>query len=294
LELNATVPPDARTAESLGTERTGSGVVIDDDGLVLTIGYLVLEADSVVLTDIDGTSVPANIVAYDHDTGFGLVRALRPLSAKPIRLGNSGTLRPPDRALVLSHGGLDSAQGVVVIERRTFAGYWEYLLEDAIFTTPPHFEYGGAALIGADGTLLGIGSLLVGNVSGGPESLPGNMFVPIDALKPIFADLLSRGRSAANPRPWLGVYTEDDRNHVFVIRLADGGPAERAGVEVDDIIVRVGDTPVASMADFYRAVWSLGDAGVEVPLTILRGGELMEIAVPSRDRYGYLRLGSSY
>ena len=294
VRLHATVPADARTAEALGTEREGSGVIIDDSGLVLTIGYLILEADHVELAGADGRTIPADIVAYDYDTGFGLVRALQPLTAKPLRFGRSGDLGANDQVLVLSYGGAATAQGVIVAERRTFAGYWEYLLEDAIFTAPPHREYGGAALIGADGALLGIGSLIVGDVYGRPQGLPGNMFVPIDALKPILADLLTQGRSAATPKPWLGVFTAEDRGRLFVTRVSGGGPAAAAGLEAEDIILRVGDQPVTTMDGFYRAVWALGTAGVEVPLTVLQGAEIRDLTIRSGDRYTYLRLRRTY
>jgi S1-C subfamily serine protease len=294
VQLHATVPADARTAEALGTERAGSGVVIDDNGLVLTIGYLILEADHVELAGADGRKIPADIVAYDYDTGFGLVRALQPLTAKPLRFGRSGELDANDQALVLSYGGAATAQGVIVAERRTFAGYWEYLLEDAIFTSPPHREYGGAALVGADGALLGIGSLIVGDVYGRPQGLPGNMFVPIDALKPILADLLTQGRSAAAPKPWLGVFTTEDRGRLFVTRVSGGGPAAAAGLMAEDIILRVGAEPVTTMDAFYRAVWALGTAGVDVPLTVLQGADVRELTIHSSDRYNYLRLRRTY
>ncbi|MCP4329413.1 MAG: serine protease [Alphaproteobacteria bacterium] len=292
--IEATIPSDARTAGTLGTERAGSGVVIDDNGLVLTIGYLILEADQVALTTAGGNTVAADIIAYDYDTGFGLLRALQPLDAKPIRLGRSDDLRIDEHALVLSRGAAPSAQGVIVAERRRFAGYWEYLLEDAIFTLPPHREYGGAALIGADGTLRGIGSLFVGDVYGGDDGAPGNMFVPVDALKPVLADLLTQGRSASPPKPWLGIFAEEDRGHLFVVRVAGAGPAAEAGIEADDIILRVGEVAVPTLADFYLAVWALGEAGVDVPLTVLRGVALHDVTIGSRDRYTYLRLRSSY
>jgi len=292
--VHATIPGDARTAEFLGTEREGSGAIIGDDGLVLTIGYLILEADTAEITTADGRTVPADIVAYDHATGFGLLRPLQALGIAPLALGNSGELAEDAKALIVSQGGAAAAQGVIVAARRQFAGYWEYLLDDAIFTTPPNLSYGGAALIGAEGTLLGIGSLLVPDVFGRPHGLPGNMFVPIDALKPILDQLIARGRQIAPPRPWIGVFAEEVDNRVIVSYVAAGGPAAATGLSPGDIILKVGDTAVSSLAAFYQAMWALGDAGTEIPLTVLQGAETRQLTPISKSRYEWLRIGRSY
>ena len=291
----AQVPGDARTAPSLGTERQGSGVVIDADGLVLTIGYLILEATAVRLVGPDGDPVPAAIVAYDHDTGFGLLRAARPLGVDPVALGESAPLKTGDKVIAVSHGGPAPVIGTRVVSRRPFAGYWEYLLEDAIFTAPPHMAYGGAALFGADGRLVGIGSLLVNDAAPGPGPVPGNMFVPIDGLKPIMAELLQHGRRAAPSHPWLGVYTDNTRGRLIVTRLAPGGPGEKAGLRPGDVIIGVGGRRIADAADFFRKVWSRGDAGVEVPIDLVPANatqlKVERVVVRSMDRYDWLKLG---
>ncbi len=295
--VRAVIPEDAHTAEVLGAARAGSGVVIAADGLVLTIGYLILEAieTEIVLTGKAGERVmPAEVVAYDYDTGFGLLRALGPLDIAPIELGRSADLGERDEVLVAGFGSPQPVIGAVVVSRRDFAGYWEYLLPDAIFTAPPHPAFGGAALIGPDGRLLGIGSLVVGDAAEAEQPLPGNMFVPIDALKPIFEELLENGRSRAPPRPWLGLYSEDLRGRVFVNRVAPDGPAAQAGIAEHDIIVAVGGEQVRGMADFYRKLWALGPAGVAVPLTLLSAEGIKETTVESADRYDFLKLKSSY
>lgn len=284
------VPATARTAETLGTERQGSGVVIDDQGLIVTIGYLILEASRAEITLADGKSVPVQIVGYDHNSGFGLLRANRPLDVKPMRLGDSAALQESARVLVSGFGGAEAARPAIVVSRRPFAGYWEYLLEQAIFTSPPYENFGGAALIGPEGELLGIGSLVVGDAMPGERAVPGNMFVPIDTLKPILPDMLKLGHSSAPPRPWLGVYSEEHRRHLFVTRLAAGGPAANAGIQVNDMILKIGDTPVVSMEDFYRKLWATGNAGVEVQLVVLRDAQLLTIKVRSGNRYSWLRL----
>ena len=287
VKIEARVPADARTAESLGTLRSGNGVVIDAEGLILTIGYLILEAESVDVVAGE-RRLPAEIVAYDSNTGFGLLRA--PLGLAPIELGESGALGERDHVLVAGYGGVPAARRAVVVSRREFAGYWEYLLDNAIFTAPPHPEFGGAALIGPDGKLLGIGSLVVGDAVQGETNVPGNMFVPIDLLKPILSDMLALGRGAGPRRPWLGMSTAELRGHVFVTRVSRDGPAAAAGIDSGDIVLAVGGQPVASLAELFRRVWALGAAGVEVPLTVLQKSGLRELVVHSADRYDHLRV----
>ena len=294
VRISATVPVEARTAQTLGTERNGSGVVIDDEGLVVTIGYLVLEAESVMVTTGNGT-IPANVVAYDHDSGFGLVRTVRPPGVPRMELGASRHLRTGKHVLVSGFGGRGQVMPAAVVDRRDFAGYWEYLLEDAIFTSPLYPEFGGAALIDEKAKLVGIGSLMVPNAATRSDDMvPGNMFVPIDALTAVLGDLISRGRSSRNNRPWLGLYSEVLRGRLFVARVVRRGPAWSAGVRPGDMVLGVGDNPVSSLADFYRKVWAYGDPGVEVPLQLLQGNTPRRITVRSRDRYDWLRLSPSY
>ncbi len=292
--VQAQIRPDARTANSLGVEREGSGVVIDADGLVLTIGYLILEAESAAVVTQEGETVPAAIVAYDYDSGFGLLRAQKPLGITPLRLGDSSLLEEGDPVIVVGREGPQAAIAAQVASRRVFAGYWEYLLEDAIFTVPPHPSFGGAALIGRNGRLLGIGSLYVNDALPGPLPVPGNMFVPIDLLRPVFADLLEHGRPSTPSHPWLGVYTSEAHGRVFVTRTASGGPADQAGLKTGDIIMGVGGKPVKTMAEFFRKVWATGDPGAEVTIDLLPAGaeslELKQIRVRSRDRYDWLKL----
>ena len=294
VRLSAAIPPDARTAETLGTTRHGNGVVIDGDGLVLTIGYLILEAMSVIVEGADHKPILANVVAYDHETGFGLVRAVQSLPLKPLRLGRSSDLKAGDPVLAVSSSGIQGTRPVSVASRREFTGYWEYLLESAIFTTPPHPNWSGAALIGRDGRLLGIGSLLVPDATADDPPGPGNMFVPIDLLKPILADLLADGRAQRHAKPWLGMITVENLGQLAVARVAPDGPAYKAGVQAGDIVVRVAGKNVATLSDLFRTIWDLGHAGTNVPLTVMREGSLRDIVVVSGDRYDYLRLEQSY
>ena len=279
---------NARSAATLGTERTGSGVLIAPSGLVLTIGYLVLEADQVEVTDATGRTLPATVVAYDHATGFGLVRPFAPLAPKPIRLGASRSVESGDRVLVATTGeaGLSVA---TVVSRRPFAGYWEYLIEGALFTAPPRLDHSGAALINKDGELVGIGSLLVMDALRPGERFPGNMFVPVELLEPILAEMIATGRQKAGRRPWLGVNAMEDDGRLRVLRVTDESPADEAGLKPGDVILALGGVPVKDLEAFYRALWRAGAPGVEVTLRVLQEGEVRLIRVKSMDRLDFVR-----
>ena len=288
VRLASKIPDDAYTAQLLGTQRGGNGVVIRDDGLVLTIGYLITEADTIWLTTHDGRVVPGHALGYDFATGFGLVLPLQRLDVAPLAMGSIAGLDVDDDVFVLGHGGRAHALKAQVFARREFAGYWEYLLDEAIFTAPPHPEWSGAALVDDGGRLIGVGSLFVQEALG-EELIKGNMFVPIDLLPPILDDMVSMGRAARPPRPWLGLYTNDDDSRVVVGGLAKGGPADQAGMRKGDAVMAVADQRVGSIADMLRCVWQLGPAGTEIPLTIARGDTVVPIRVRSGDRGDYMK-----
>jgi len=286
----ATVPEQARTAAALGTERFGSGVVIDSSGLIVTIGYLILEAEKVEIVLPNEELVPVEVLAYDYETGFGLLRAPDRVTILPMPLGSSSGLPPGEKLLIASYGGEQTVRPAVFTGAREFAGYWEYLLEDAMFTVPPYPRFGGAALISSSGRLVGIGSLSVADAYNGDDMIvPGNMFLPIDRLKSIMGDLLTEGRSSGPQRPWLGIYTEEVEGMLMVRRVAADGPAMAAGIDPGDIIAAAGGIPVESMADFYRKVWVQGGPGDTISLTVVKGGEVQEVEIRSADRYQWLR-----
>lgn len=295
VRLTAEVPPDARSAQTLGVKREGNGVVIDDKGLVLTIGYLILDAMAVTLFSAENKPVPAQLVAYDYDSGFGMVRALTPLGAKPIALGQSATLKARDPVLAVAHGGAGGPTPALVVSRRPFAGAWEYMIDQAIFTAPPLDGWSGAALIGPDAKLYGIGSLQVGQADAAVAELnPGNMFVPIDLLRPIFADLLADGRSGAPEKPWLGLYTTELDGRLVVTQVLPGAPADQAGLRRGDIILQLGGKPVANMIDFYQLLWAGRTAGAEVPLRLRRNGGRVDLKIRSASRQAYLKPPKTY
>ena len=283
VKLRAIVPEHAFTAGILGSERIGNGIVIGDDGLILTIGYLITEATDVWLTVSDGREFAGHALAYDQVTGFGLVLPLENPAVAPLTLGSSAALQAGDAAQVLSFAEFAEAQSVEVLLRREFAGTWEYLLDGAIFTVPAHPHWSGAALVDDAGSLVGLGSLLVRETVAG-EELNANMFVPIDLLKPILHDLVTRGRADRQSRPWLGVYAVEVSGRVYVTGVADGSPALRADIREGDLISQVGHHEVVTLPDFYRRLWATGPAGVEVPLTLVRGGTRLTITTRSVDR----------
>ena len=286
--LRAIIPGDAFTAETLGTERAGNGVLIRD-GVVLTIGYLITEAQTIWLHPAEGPPAPGHVLAYDQETGFGLVQALARLDLPVMSIGQSQKTKVSDAVVVAGAGGRKHSVAARIAAKQEFAGNWEYVLDEAIFTAPAHPFWGGAAMIGRDGDLLGIGSLQVQQARGEGQAEPLNMIVPIDILKPILGDLLTLGRPNRPPRPWLGLNATEVDDKVVVARVSEGGPARRANLRSGDIVLAVAGTKVSDLAGFFRKVWSLGKAGVEVPLTIYRDGRTLEARVTSGDRNRFLK-----
>jgi S1-C subfamily serine protease len=286
--LRSVVPEDAFTASILGAERAGSGVVIRESGLVLTIGYLITEAESVWLAGADGRVIPAHALAFDQETGFGLVQALDRLGLPALELGRSSEAKMGDAVIV---AGGNRKQSVVarIVGKQEFTGYWEYLLDEAIFTAPAHPFWGGTGLIGEDGKLLGIGSLHLQQVTEEGRQRDANMIVPIDLLPPILDDLLTYGRINKPPRPWLGVYSAESDGRIIVADVDERGPAAAAGLRRGDIVSAVGDTSVDNLGDFYRKVWSCGPAGAEIPIEVVRERRSAWVRIKSSDRSGYLK-----
>lgn len=285
--LHAIIPPDAFTAETLGTERAGNGVVIGD-GLVLTIGYLITEAESVWLHLADGRVVEAHVLGFDSVTGFGLVQALGRLDVEPLPLGTSAETRLGDRVVVGGAGGRTRSVASQIVAKQEFAGYWEYLLDEAIFTYPAHPNWGGTALLNDRGELIGIGSLQLERERD-DKAEHVNMVVPIDLLKPILDDLTRYGRVNIPARPWLGLFATEIDDRVVVFGISSNGPAARAELKTGDIILAVDGEKVTSLTGFYRKMWGLGAAGVDVPLTVHHEGVTFDVTVTSTDRFKLLK-----
>ena len=289
VSVRTQIPDDAMTAQMLGTERVGHGAVIRDDGLILTIGYLVTEARTIWLIDGAGKATEGHALAYDQETGFALVQALGKLDLPALPLGSAADLEQGEAVILAGHGGRAQAICARVRAKREFAGYWEYLLDEAIFTAPPHPTWGGAGLIGHDGTLRGIGSLFVQQIVPNKGPVNGNMIVPIDILKPIMGDMLKFGRTNRPPRPWLGMMTTEMDENLVVAGLVDGGPAQQANVQVGDFVIGVNGQPVNELAYMFRTIWATGEAGVEIPLTLSRDGELFDLSIKSVNRADLLK-----
>jgi len=287
VKLSIKAVQDARTAESLGAEREGTGVVFGEKGLIVTIGYLILEAGSILVVAGDGRVYPASVVGYDHATGFGVLRA--GIDCRPLEVGSSADVRELATVLVAAHGAAGGASRACVVSRRRFTGWWEYMIEGGIFTAPPRFEHSGAALLDAEGRLVGVGSLWVSDALEIGAAFPGNMFVPIDLLKPLLNDLLANGHRREPARPWLGVYSEEVQGHVVVTRVLPQSPAEQAGLARGDIILGVGGQAVGRQSEFYQRLWSSGDAGTPVVLHVLHKKSVRQLTVRSMDRMAFLR-----
>lgn len=287
--IRAHIPEDAFTASVLGTERAGNGVVISERGVILTIGYLVTEAETLWITDNRGRAVSGTVLGYDQETGFGLIQALGQLDLPAVELGDSDELKEGDPVIVAGTGGRRAAVNAQVIGIREFAGYWEYLLDQAIFTAPAHPNWGGTGLIGPDGRLLGIGSLFIQQSQGGSQPVDGNMVVPINLLKPVYEEMVSYGSPNRPPRPWLGLFGTEIEERLVVAGLTEGGPADQADVEAGDVIVKVDGKGVSTLAEFFRAVWAIGPSGSEIPITVVRDGERLDLTIQSIARRDLLK-----
>ena len=283
--VQVTVVDDARSIETLGRRRQGTGVVIDANGLVLTIGYLILEAERVDLVLDDRRKLPARVVAYDLASGFGLLQALTPVQIAPARLGSSSALTSDEPLMVASGGQAGELSLARMVSRRPFSGYWEYHIDAALFTTPPRNDHSGAGLFNIHGELLGIGSLVVADAQGpGQPRLPGNMFVPVDLLRPILAELRERGASRSSTRAWLGLNCAEQNGAVRVVRTSRDSPAEVAGLLPGDRIVSIDGAQATGLEMLYKTLWSGGDPQRKVSLEIERGGETQTLTLRSVDR----------
>ncbi len=283
------VPPDAMTAEVLGTERAGYGVIIRADGIVLTIGYLVTEAEKIWVTLADGRALAGHVLGYDQTTGLGLVRVLARVELPFVPLGDSTSAAIGDPVVVAGAGGMAQSVAASIIAKQEFAGYWEYVLDEAIFTSPAHPNWGGTAVLGSAGELLGIGSLQIQHAPGTATTGDTNMIVPIDVFKPIMDDLLKIGRPRGPARPWLGLYATAMGNRIAIMGVASKGPAKAAGLKSGDVVMAVAGHEPQGLADFFRRIWSLGPAGVEIPFTVYRDGKTIEANLRSVDRNALLK-----
>jgi S1-C subfamily serine protease len=291
VSITAHIPEDAMSASLLGTERSGHGVRIRDDGLIATIGYVVHEAENLWIGSNNGV-VPGFVVGHDFDSGLALIKPSLPLRGPRMEVGKADSLKVGDAVTVLSSGGRSQVIEARVVAKQEFAGRWEYLLDQAVFTAPPHDSWSGAALVDTDGRLCGLGSLVIQGFHVRGSSSTVNMFVPIDLLTPFIDEICAHGRRPSPPRPWLGMLVHDDNHDLTVVGVYRNCPADKAGLRPGDVIVSIDDEPVAGLANMFRQMWSLGSAGVEVPLRIVRNTEKMDLRVRSGDRAGFQRKGT--
>jgi serine protease Do len=292
--LRVVVAEDASSAETLGRARTGSGVVIDKSGLILTIGYLMLEAQDIQIVTQDNKTLPAQAVAYDQATGFGLVRTVVPLQGiEPVTLGSLADQASGEPLMAVSGIQGDGTDGelnmVQLVDKRPFSGYWEYHIDAAAFTSPPIANHSGAPLFNRRGELLGIGSLLVGDTMGNAGKLPGNMFVPVDLLKPILEEMRRTGTTVRSHRPWLGISSTEQSGRVQIVRISKNSPAQQAGLQPGDLVLAVDGTKVDSLETLYKKLWDRAEADAEITLTVLQGADIRAIRLRAVDRLRSLR-----
>lgn len=293
VSIKAHVPEDAMSAGLLGTERSGHGVRIREDGLIATIGHVIHEAESVWIGARNGTVVPGFVVGYDFDSGFGLVKPTLPLNGPTMPLGKGASLAVGDRVLVAGSGAAEEIVQAQIVAKQEFAGRWEYLIDEAIFTAPVLEPWSGAALIDHAGRLCGLGSLIIQNFDVGGIATNVNMFVPIELLEPIIDEICQHGRRNAPPRPWLGLLVQEDGDdQLTIFGVYRNCPADRAGLKPGDVILRVDDRPVHGLGEMFRRVWNLGSAGVEVPISVRRDSQTLETVVESTDRASFQRIGT--
>jgi S1-C subfamily serine protease len=285
VRIRSVFPANADSADALGRERAGNGVVIDTEGTILTLAFLTRDAEKIVVTALDEEPVAATLIGHDFNTGLSLLRTNKPLGVTPVKLGKSSALEVGDSTIVIGAASGGKMQMAKVAIRKEFAGSWEYYLEDAIFTAPAFEDFSGAALMNSKGQLVGIGYLYTPISLGGYVVMPCNMFIPIDALSSILADLKTTGRPLEVQRPWLGINAEEAHGRVFITRVRASGPADKAGLKVEDMVISVAGKEVHGLADFYRKIFSVGDAGVQIPLSVLKGDKIQDIKFLSADRY---------
>jgi serine protease Do len=283
VKIDSIVPSDARTANSLGTIRGGNGIVIDDKH-ILTIGYIVVEAETITITLPNGGVVPAELAGYDHTTGFGILKTILPSKLTPIQIGNSDKLNKEDLLYVLPYLTEGAPSAVKMVSRRSFTGWWEYFLDKPIYTHPMNTSFAGSALINEFGELLGIGSLYVSDAAAEGVPMPGNLFVPINDLKPILNDLIVNSKRTTNVKPYMGLTSNDDTGKVMVTRVNDDGPAAKAGFKENDIILKVNKINIQDTEKFYKTVWSQGGPGTLLDFEIERNNQIISLKLTTMDR----------
>jgi len=279
VSIESTINPDGRTVALLGDNRSGTGVMIDSHGLIVTVGYLLLEASEVRISFYNGVQVPATVVAIDAQSGLALVQVAEGYAGElpditPVKLGQSALVVKDDRVIVLPANGLEAAASVRIHSAREFSAPWEYLLENALYTMPPVRNFSGAALINREAELIGIGTLALQNITDSDDgTVPGNLFIPVDLLTSRLGTMLTQSVKQVEPsdRAWLGLMVDE---MLSVTRVLDASPAMEAGIQAGDIILGINDNHVVSRANLYRSLWSTVSVADDVALLVSRAGKL--------------------
>ena len=286
MALRSLVPDSAMTAELLGTERNSHAVQISADGLLLTVGYSVIEANEIWLTNRKGQTSEAIILAQDYDSGIALLKPASPIGLHFFETATNHILKAGEE-LFIAASEEEELVPVTLNSVGEYSGRWEYLLERALFTLPLYERWSGAALLNSQGQLCGIGSLALGMQNSEGYIEPGNMFIPVDLVTPHLHFLQSHGKKPGQLRPWLGTLIEEHNAEIFIVGIYHGAPAALAGVRPGDIIKAVNGIPVTSVADFLRTMWRQSTAGEEIPLLLSNGKDSREVILESTDRNSF-------
>lgn len=284
VSIRSVTPQRHPSARLLGTERMGSGAIIDAEGHILTVGYVVMGARTIEVTLPDQQQFPATLVCQDFESGIAILQTpARDLPTVP--LGHSSSLKEGDKVIIVA--ATDQTQRMAspgfISALRPFEAYWEYMLDQAILTTAMNPGFGGGPLLDSLGQMIGVLSLNLNSTKEMTLAIPIDLFHRVKEGVFTFGSITDR-----RPRPWVGMYSEPVEGGVAVIGLIPNGPASRAGMEVKDVILEVNNAEATGRRELYELMWR-NRAGDELTFTVQRGEEVLDIRVTSMDRAEFYR-----
>jgi len=277
VHIEARIPETHPSTRILGSERMGSGTIIDAAGLVLTVNYVVLGAEQVKVTMIDQRAYVAEVVRTDFASGLALVRIPEErLTALTLR--HTSDVALGEECFVVASVGEGSARiaNGAISYLGPFDANWEYVLERAIMTTAMNPGLGGGPLCDPLGRVLGVVSLNLNEIGRFSLAVPSDYY--LDARD----DFVDGRRPAVGARAWLGLFCYSVKEHVVIQGLLPGGPGEQAGLKAGDVILAIDGEDVGDRRSLYRRLWT-HPAGDPVTLKIFRGRETKTVTVASGD-----------
>jgi S1-C subfamily serine protease len=272
------VPETHPSAAILGTERLGTGVVVDRAGLLLTVNYVVIGASSVEVTLLDETRVDGRVVAHDFASGLAVIEiSAHGLAA--LDLCPSSALGVGQDIFIVAAAGENKrrANSGMITSIAPFDAYWDYSLDRAITTTAMNPGLGGAPLLDSHGRVAGIASLDLNEIG------RFTLAIPVDDFLTHRNELLQHGRRVSRPaRAWVGLYCYTFRDHVVIAGVLPGTPAEQAGLAAGDVVLTVDGQTIANRHELYSALW-LHRPGDVLEFRVFRNNAVKRLAVPSGD-----------